>query len=52
MSDRPGTRLFYDEMDTALGLLGLVGYIVGILILSAAATALVVRISPTSRKNG
>jgi len=34
-------------MQTALGLLGLLGFVVGILALSAAATALVVKISPT-----
>jgi hypothetical protein len=35
---------------TALGLLGLVGFVVGILALSAAVTALMVRISPTRSK--
>ena len=34
-------------MQTVLGLLGLLGFVVGILALSAAATALVVKISPT-----
>jgi hypothetical protein len=34
-------------MQTALGLLGLLGFVVGILALSAAATGLVVKISPT-----
>ena len=34
-------------MQTVLGLLGLLGFVVGILVLSAAATALVVKISPT-----
>jgi hypothetical protein len=37
-------------MDTALGLLGLAGYVAGMLVLSAAVTALVVRISPTRSK--
>jgi hypothetical protein len=36
-------------MQTVLGLLGLLGFVVGILALSAAATALVVKISPTPR---
>jgi hypothetical protein len=34
-------------METVLGLLGLFGFVIGILILSAAVTALVVRLSPT-----
>jgi hypothetical protein len=34
-------------MGTALGLLGLVGYVIGMLVLSAAVTALTVKISPT-----
>ena len=34
-------------MQTVFGLLGLLGFVVGILVLSAAATALVVKISPT-----
>ena len=34
-------------MQTVLGLLGLVGFVVGVLVLSSAATALVVKISPT-----
>ena len=34
-------------MQTAFGLLGLLGFVVGILALSAGATALVVKISPT-----
>jgi hypothetical protein len=37
-------------VDTALGLLGLVGFVVGILALSAAVTALMVRISPLRSK--
>ena len=36
-------------MDTLLGLLGLVGFVIGMLVLSAAVTALVVRLSPTSK---
>jgi hypothetical protein len=36
-------------VDTVLGLLGLVGYVVGMLVLSAGVTALVVKISPTRR---
>jgi hypothetical protein len=34
-------------MQTVLGLLGLLGFVVGILVLSSAVTALVVKISPT-----
>ena len=34
-------------MHTVLGLLGLLGFVVGVLVLSAAATALVVKISPS-----
>jgi hypothetical protein len=37
----------YGAMQTVFGLLGLLGFVVGILVLSAAATALVVKISPT-----
>jgi hypothetical protein len=37
-------------VSTALGLLGLVGFVVGILVLSAAVTALMVKISPTRSK--
>jgi len=33
-------------MQTVFGLLGLVGFVVGMLLLSAAVTALVVRLSP------
>jgi hypothetical protein len=47
MTHARGTRLFYDRMHTALGLLELLGFVVGMLVLSAAATALVVKISPT-----
>ncbi len=36
-------------MDTVLGLLGLAGYIVGMLVLSASVTALVVKLSPVQR---
>ncbi|HXY17187.1 MAG TPA: hypothetical protein VEH79_03330 [Gaiellaceae bacterium] len=35
-------------MHTVFGLLGLVGFVVGMLLLSAAVTALVVRLSPVS----
>ena len=35
-------------MDTVLGLLGLVLYVILVLLLSAGVTALVVRLSPTS----
>jgi len=35
-------------MHTVLGLLELTGFVVGMLVLSAAVTALVVRLSPTS----
>ena len=34
-------------MQTTLGLLGLAGFVVGMLVLSAGVTALVVKISPT-----
>jgi hypothetical protein len=34
-------------METVLGLLGLLGFVIGMLVLSAAVTALVVRLSPT-----
>jgi hypothetical protein len=34
-------------MDTALGLLGLAGFVLGMLLLSAGVTALVVKIWPT-----
>jgi hypothetical protein len=34
-------------VSTVLGLLGLAGYVIGMLLLSAGVTALVVRISPT-----
>jgi hypothetical protein len=34
-------------VDTVLGLIELVGYVVGMLVLSAGVTALVVKISPT-----
>jgi hypothetical protein len=37
-------------MSTVLGLLGLVGFVVGMLVLSAAVTALMVKISPTRSK--
>jgi hypothetical protein len=37
-------------VSTVLGLLGLVGFIIGILALSAGATALTVKISPTRSK--
>jgi hypothetical protein len=37
-------------MDTILGLLGLTGYVIGMLVLAAAVTALVVRVSPTRDK--
>ena len=40
-------RVVYGPMQTLLGLLGLLGFVVGVLVLSAAATALVVKISPT-----
>jgi hypothetical protein len=36
-------------METALGLVGLVLFVIGMLVLSAAVTALVVRLSPTSK---
>ena len=37
-------------MSTTLGLLGLAGFVIGMLALSAAVTALMVRISPTRSK--
>jgi hypothetical protein len=37
-------------VSTVLGLLGLVGFVVGMLVLSAAVTALMVKISPTRSK--
>jgi hypothetical protein len=37
-------------VSTALGLLGLLGFVVGMLALSAAVTALMVKISPTRSK--
>jgi hypothetical protein len=42
-----GTRLFYAAVDTVLGLLGLGGYVICMLLLSAGVTALVVKIWPT-----
>jgi hypothetical protein len=39
-------------MDTVLGLLGLVGYVVGMLALSAAVTGLVVKLSPSQGSKG
>jgi hypothetical protein len=37
-------------MDTVLGLLGLAGFVIGMLALSAGVTALMVRIAPTRSK--
>jgi len=37
-------------VSTVLGLLGLVGFVSGMLVLSAAVTALMVKISPTRSK--
>jgi len=41
-------RLFYESMDTALGLLGLTLYIAFVIALAAVITWLVVKISPTT----
>jgi hypothetical protein len=42
-----GTKLFYAAVHTVLGLLGLAGFVVCMLLLSAGVTALVVKIWPT-----
>jgi hypothetical protein len=47
MTHARGTRVVYGAMQTVFGLLGLLGFVIGILVLSSAATALVVKISPT-----
>jgi hypothetical protein len=41
--------LFYEPMHTALGLIGLVVFIVGVIAFAAAATWLVVKISPAPK---
>ena len=47
MTQARGTRVVYGAMHTVFGLLGLLGFVIGILVLSSAVTALVVKISPT-----
>jgi hypothetical protein len=42
-----GTTLFYAAVHTVFGLLGLAGFVVCMLLLSAGVTALVVKIWPT-----
>ena len=47
MTQARGTRLFYGQMDTALGLILFILYIVAVLVASAAITMLVIRVSPS-----
>jgi hypothetical protein len=42
-----GTKLFYAAVHTVFGLLGLGGFVICMLVLSAGVTALVVKIWPT-----
>ena len=47
MTQARGMGLFYERVDTFLGLLALVAYIICIVALAAAVTWLVVRLSPS-----
>ena len=47
MTQARGTRVVYGAMQTVFGLLGLLGFVVGTLVLSSAVTGLDVKISPT-----
>ena len=47
MTQARGTRVVYGAMQTVFGLLGLLGFVVGTLVLSSAVTGLVVKISLT-----
>jgi hypothetical protein len=47
MTHALGTRLFYGQMDTVLGLILFVVYLAAVLVASAAITMLVIKVSPS-----
>jgi NADH:ubiquinone oxidoreductase subunit 6 (subunit J) len=47
MTHARGTRLFYGQMDTVLGLILFVVYLGAVLVASAAITMLVIKLSPS-----